>query len=166
MLIYHPAFDAYHCVFRLLALTEMVSRIEVEKVRLLDFYLLFPSAIASIRLPQELKEARKLAKASANIYHDPINPATTFRDMHHIQEAALKCIAAAGFIDIKQFEVGFVVRTSMKIGDDLKVKVDHFLSSRQPITNVVVNHLASIPLRGHDGLKHRTELLEYKYDVA
>lgn len=166
MLIYHPAFDAYHCIFRMLAVTECVNQLEVDKARLLDFYLLFPAAVASVRLPTTLREARKLAKSATNVYHDPLNPATTFREMRHIQEAALKCIAASGLIDIKRFEAGFVSRTDAKIPDELKRKVDEFLTGRQPIADFVLNGLAEIPLRGHDGLKHRTELMEHKYDVA
>lgn len=166
MLIYHPAFDAYHCVFRMLAVTECVNQLEIDKARLLDFYLLFPAAVASIRLPAALREARKLAKSTANVYHDPLNPATTFREMRDIQEAALKCIAASGLIDIKRFEAGYVSRTTVKIPDELKRKVDEFLTERQPIAGFVLNGLAGIPLRGNDGLKHRTELMEHKYDVA
>jgi hypothetical protein len=166
MLIYHPAFDAYHCVFRMLAVAESSTQLEIDQVRLLDFYLLFPSAVATIRLPTTLKDARKLAKSLANVYHDPLNPATTFREMRHIQEASLKCIAASGLIDLETFEAGFVCRTNVKIPDALKRKVDEFLTSRQPVADIILRGLAAIPLRGYDGLKHRTELMEYKYDVT
>lgn len=127
MLIYHPAFDAYHCVFRMLAVTECVTKLEIDKARLLDFYLLFPASIASIRLPSALTEARRVAKSVANIYHDPLNPTTTFKEMRHIQEAALKCIAASGLIDLKNFEAGLISRTEVKIPSELKRKIDEFL---------------------------------------
>jgi hypothetical protein len=166
MLIYHPAFDAYHCVFRMLAVAERVSELEVDKARLLDFYLLFPATVASIRLPAVMRDARKLAKAEENVYHDPLNAATTFRELRHIQEAALKCIAASGLIDKARFEVGYVARTGLEIPTELKQKVDAFVAQRQPIADIVLKGLANIPLRGHDGLKHRTHLMEYKYDVA
>lgn len=166
MLIYHPAFDAYHCVFRMLALTECVTELEIDKARLLDFYLLFPAAIASIRLPSALMEARKVAKSAANIYHDPLNPITTFREMRYIQEAALKCIAASGLIDIKSLGTGLISRTELKIPSELKRKVDEFLLDRQSIANIVLHELATIPLRGIDGLKHRTKLMEHRYDVV
>lgn len=48
MLIYHPAYDAYHCVFRMLLIAERVSGIEVEKARILDFYLVFPGMVKKI----------------------------------------------------------------------------------------------------------------------
>lgn len=31
MLIYHPAYDAYHCLFRMIALIDHVNEIEVDK---------------------------------------------------------------------------------------------------------------------------------------
>ena len=166
MLIYHPAYDAYHFVFRMLAIAESIPQVEIDKARLLDFYLLFPSAIASIRLPASLKDARKLAKSVANVYHDPVNPATTFREMRHIQVASLKCIAASGLIDRELFKAGFISRTNVKMPMKLHNKVGEFVTSRQPIADIILQGLAEIPLRGDGGLKHRTELMEYKYDVA
>lgn len=166
MLIYHPAYDAYHCIFRILAIAESIAQLEIDKARLLDFYLLFPSAIASIRLPASLKDARKLAKSVANVYHDPVNPSSTFREMSHIQLASLQCIAASGLIDRELFEAGLISRTKEKIPESLQQKVIDFLASRQSVAEIVLQGLAEIPLRGNDGLKHRTELMEYKYDAA
>jgi hypothetical protein len=166
MLIYHPAFDVYHCIFRMLAVTESVNHMEIDMARLLDFYLLFPSAVASIRLPATLKDIRKLAKSSENIYHDPLNVASTFRDMRQIQEVALKYIAASGLIDKDLFEHGYVARTNLKVPDELMQKVMEFLKERQPLANIILTALAALPLRGLDGLKHRTHLMEYKYDVT
>jgi hypothetical protein len=166
MLIYHPAFDAFHCVFRMLAVSRKVENLEVDKARLLDFYLLFPAAIAAVRLPAALAEIRKLSAALANVYHDPVSPISTFREMHHIQDAALKCIAAAGLIDLERYEAGFVTRTTAAISEELADKVDAFLADKQPLADLLLCELASLPLCGHDGLKHRTELMEHRYDVA
>ncbi|HGA8765958.1 TPA: ABC-three component system middle component 5, partial [Salmonella enterica subsp. enterica serovar Virchow] len=46
MLIYHPAYDAYHCLFRMIALIDHVNEIEVDKARILDFYLIFPALVS------------------------------------------------------------------------------------------------------------------------
>jgi hypothetical protein len=166
MLIYHPAYDAYHCVFRMLLVAEHVQDIEVEKARLLDFYLLFPGMVKTIRLPDGLKTLRAQAKATANVYRDPVSGISTFREMHHIQEAALKSIAASGLIDIKRYEAGFVTRTQMPIAAVLKAKLDEFLSANGPMVEGVLTGLSQIPLLGHDGLKHRSQLMEHRYDFA
>ena len=166
MLIYHPAYDAYHCIFRMLAIVNVIPNLEVDKARLLDFYLLFPSAMSKIRLPQALSHARIIARAAANIYRDPINPSATFRELHHIQEAALKCIAASGIINIKSYELGIIVRTELAIPEDLSNKLDVFVASQTESTQFVLKELSTIPLKGINGLKDRTELMEYRYDVT
>jgi hypothetical protein len=166
MLIYHPAYDAYHCIFRMLAISESINQVEIDKARLLDFYLLFPSAMGSIRLPANLTKARKVAKSVANVYHDPVNPLTTFREMRYLQEASMKCIAASGLIDRELFESGYITRTNQKIPVELHLKVREFLDTRKDITEAVLKGIATIPLLGVDGLKHRSELMEFRYDVA
>ncbi|CAB3755416.1 ABC-three component system middle component 5 [Paraburkholderia humisilvae] len=166
MLIYHPAYDAYHCVFRMLLIAEHVKDLEIEKARLLDFYLLFPGMLVHARLPDELRALRSQAKSLANVYRDPVSGLSTFRDMRHIQEAALKSVAASGLIDVKQFERGFVKRTEMLLAPGLKEKLDAFTLANGPVVDGVLAGLSKLPLLGHNGLKHRSELMEYRYDFA
>ncbi|MCF7535413.1 ABC-three component system middle component 5 [Pseudomonas petrae] len=166
MLIYHPAFDAYHCVFRMMALMGLIPDLEVDKARLLDFYLAFPSAINDIRLPSTLAHGRRLAKSLSNTYRDPLNPKAAFRDMSQIQLAALRNIAALGLIDLNGFEQGFVKRiNSVAIPESLGENLSIYLTAQAEILKFLSNGLAQIPLRGLDGLKHRTALLEYRYDT-
>lgn len=166
MLIYHPAYDAYHCVFRMLVVAERLTDLEVDKARLLDFFLLFPGMVKAVRLPDTLKALRTQAKAAANIYRDPVSGISTFREMRHIQEAALKSMAASGLIDVRRYEAGYVTRTQMPINPMLKAKLDEFLNVNQPVADSILNGLSQIPLLGHDGLKHRSQLMEYRYDYA
>ncbi|WP_080756058.1 ABC-three component system middle component 5 [Pseudomonas brassicacearum] len=166
MLIYHPAFDAYHCVFRMLALIGVLPELEVEKARLLDFYLAFPSAISDIRLPSTLGHGRRLAKTYTNVYRDPLNPKAVFRDMTQIQNSALRSIAALGLIDLKQYERG-VIRRVLSIGlpKSLSESLSNYVEGNGEVMDFLSKDLAHIPLRGLNGLKHRTELLEYRYDL-
>jgi hypothetical protein len=166
MLIYHPAYDAFHCVFRMLAIIEAVPDVEVDKARLLDFYLLFPALIANIRLPTELASTRKVAKLASNIYHDPLSPKNAFRDLRHIQNAAIKCVAASGLIEPERFKSGFLARTEMQIPLIIKEKIGAFIDSRQPLSEVVLLELSKMRLTGDNGLKHRTSLMEYRYDAS
>lgn len=166
MLIYHPAYDAYHCVFRMLLIAEHVTDLEIDKARLLDFCLIFPGMVRMFRLPDTLKILRAQAKSAANIYRDPVSGISTFRDMRHIQEAALKSVAASGLIDINRYEIGFVTRTKMPIVPELKEKLVDFISANGPMVESILTGLSQIPLLGHDGLKHRSQLMEHRYDFA
>lgn len=166
MLIYHPAFDAYHCVFRMLLLADQLFDLEVDKAKLLDFYLLFPGAVKNIRLPETLKNLRAQAKEAINVYRDPVSELSTFREMRHIQDAALKCIAASGLIDLERYEAGFVTRTKTPINPALRTKQAAFLNESPSIIKSILSELSRIPLLGHDGLKHRSQLMEHRYDYV
>ena len=166
MLIYHPAFDAYHCVFRMLVLIESIPELEVDKARLLDFYQVFPSAISEIRLPSGFSNGRRLAKVLTNDYRNPLNPKAVFRDMAQIQYAALRSIAALGIVDVKSYELGVLQRSEEReIPTALKDNIKNYLSKKSELIDFLLNELSAIPLRGVNGLKHRSELLEHRYDL-
>ncbi|HEI8004583.1 TPA: hypothetical protein SLC38_001456 [Morganella morganii] len=166
MLIYHPAFDAYHCLFRMIAIIEKLNYVEVEKIRILDFYMIFPSLVSKIRMPVTFNKEKKEARKYTNEYRDPISPLSTFRDMHQIQISALKCLAGTGLIDMVKLEHGFVIRTEMKIPDNLLLLVNDFLNEKPEIYSFILDTLSQFHLLGKDGLKDRTELMEYRYDFT
>ncbi|WP_369310559.1 ABC-three component system middle component 5 [Providencia rettgeri] len=166
MLIYHPAFDAYHCLFRMIALIDHLNTAEVDKVRILDFYMIFPAMIANIRMPPTQSGAKSLARKYKNEYRDPINSLSTFRDMHQIQMSALKCLAATGLIDLSKLEYGVITRTTTEIPNDLLITMQSFLNDKADISDFIINELSQFDLTGKDGLKDRTQLMEYRYDFS
>lgn len=166
MLIYHSAYDAYHCIFRTLVILEKLKVVEVVKLRILDFYFCFPAELKRIRLPRGHNEAKKIAAELANIYHGPVSAIQTFRDMEHIQLAAFRTLAASHLIDAAEFQSGLVRRSELALPQYLNEKVAEALGQNNRLTSYVVEKLADLPLLGVDGLKHRTGLLDYKYDIA
>lgn len=164
MLIYHPAYDAYHCIFRLLTLMEGIKSVEVAKIRILDFFLIFPAEVSKIRLSPAQIGTKKLARSLANVYHGPISTTQVFRDMEHIQIAAINALAASNIINVERLSQGFVERTSASIPDAINQIVIAKDISVNPLINFIITELSSIPLLGIDGLKHRTGLMEYRYD--
>lgn len=166
MLIYHPGHDAYHCVFRMIAVAEFCKNVEKDKAKILDFYLLYPALLSNARLPNSFRSIKRVSAQKYNPYHDVSDPVSAFRDMQTIQDAALRCMAAAGLIDAESFEKGLVVRTTVKLPAVLKEMVGSFVAVREPLSGFVLNHLTGIPLNGVDGLKHRTHLLDYRYDFV
>lgn len=165
MLIYHPAFDAYHCILRMLAILNISNDIEVERARILDFYITFPSAASKIKMPIDLKFLKPEARGHANIYRDPINPRATFKDMQHIQEAAIKTLAATNIICKQGLKRGNMIMVDNSPHSDLTELVALFIDRMSPFIHILIQELALIPLRGESGLKHRTNLMEYRYDT-
>ncbi len=166
MLIYHPAFDAYHCVFRLLKLVQHLNDIEVSKLRILDFYLVFPSEVSKVRLSDN-NQIKKTATSLQNVFHGPVNATQTFRDMHDLQIAAINSLIASNIIDGAQAELGIIHRTSLQLPDLTIETTDLELSEQENIIfKFILNDLSNLPLNGTDGLKHRTGLMEFRYDNA
>lgn len=164
MLIYHPLYDAYHCVFRLLLIIERLGNTALDTARLLDFYLLFPARVAKIRLPSELSYGRSIASRRFNPYHDIPNQQSAFRELMIIQDAALHCIVGAGLIDKAQFDAGFLTRTKQPLPSELKYRLKKFEDEKPDILRFIFEELSQIKIFGEDGLKHRTGLMEYRYD--
>lgn len=165
MLIYHPAYDAYHCVFRMLLVTDSVPKLEIEKARLLDYFILFPSVVNSIRLPPSMSRIKRDAATFKNKYRDPINPKGTFRDIQPIQNAAIKCLAGSNLIDREAYESGLLIRSTVELPESLIADMRGYRSAREPVSTHILKDISSLPLLGSDGLKSRSGLMEYRYDV-
>lgn len=166
MLVYHPAYDAYHCVFRALLITNRINIIEVAKLRILDFFLCFPAEIQRIRLPRTHGEARRLSQSAANPYHGPVSMHQVFQNMEHIQLAAFRTLAASRLITSDEFETGLVRRTDVEVPEELRTTLTSASKDNQSLVDYLVDKLGQIELLGIDGLKHRTGLMEHRYDVA
>jgi hypothetical protein len=166
MLVYHPAFDAYHCVFRLLAIVEKQASIEIDRLRILDFLLCFPAVVASFRLPQAAMRLRKPAKVADNPYRTPLNPKTSFDTLAASYDGALACLAAANFIVPASLRAGLVVRTSSLLPDALSQQCANLRVREQLFFEQILPALRDVPLRGPEGLKARSGLLEHRYDTV
>lgn len=166
MLIYHPAFDAYHCAFRMLAITGENRVLEYSRLRILDFFLCFPAEVASVQLPQEFVEYKKLARDAFNQYRGPVSAAKTFRELEPIQAAAARLLALTGIFSIVELENGKIVRTGQVLPESVQFGLSDESSFPTPLERFVLTKMASIPLGGFGGLKQRTGLMEYRYDAV
>ena len=75
MIIYNPAFDLYHAIYRMAHILQRLDdgeTFEVDKVRIWDFYMLFPSKLYSVSLRQLddtiVNARRKFIENSKNPY--------------------------------------------------------------------------------------------------
>jgi hypothetical protein len=166
MLVYHPAFDAYHCVFRLLAILEDGRQLENDRLKILDFILCFPAVVADFKLPQKAMAIRRPAKLADNAYRTPLNPKATFGTLMRSQEGALACLAAANFIVPNSLRNGVAVRTSVVLPDELLRQCAKLREREDLFFKKIYPALLDMPLLGHDGLKARSGLLEHRYDTV
>ena len=166
MLIYHPAFDIYNCVFRMLQLLSYMKQeeVEVDKLRIWDFYLTFPNEARNISYPSNLSELKKIfRKKDPNPYEDLIDAKRIVERMKSYQLSALKCIASYGFIDSELLGKNIVRRTNKELPTELSNKLNELSIEKQNVIKLVVSFW-DFPLYGKYGLKYRTGLIEFKYD--
>src|SRR5437899_2350038 len=100
MLAYHPALDPYHNALRLLQLLiHRGSEYELDALRILDFFLIFPEDIASVRLPRNAVAWRASVRSLSNPYWFEGDRLLVFAQMKAIQDTALSLLSARGLID-------------------------------------------------------------------
>lgn len=166
MLIYHPAFDIYNCVFRMLQLLTHMEQeeVEVDRLRIWDFYLTFPNEARNISYPNSLSELKGVFKKKGfNPYEDLIDPKKIIERMKSFQLSALKCIASYGLIDTKLLAKNIVKRSSKEIPRELSDKFNELTLEKANIIKLILG-FCELPLYGKSGLKDRTGLIEFKYD--
>ena len=123
MLVYHPAFDIYNCIFRMLQLLTYCKDEEIafDKLRIWDFYLTFPSQVREITFPADLRLLKeKVFKDKTNPYEELSDPKGVFDRMQTYQLSAIKCLASYGFVDSKILTKNIVRKTGKQIPEELQ----------------------------------------------
>lgn len=167
MLIYNPAFDLHHGVFRTLQILVASPGVafEVSKMRLLDFLLLFPEQMDKIRFPAESTKKRNLFTREENPYRNVENPHRLFVELAPFHEQALCSLAAHELIDLARLKQGYVVRTAKALPPLLEKAIAERNASTQHLIDVISRDLGRLPLFGINGLKDRTAFLSTRHDA-
>lgn len=167
VLIYHPIFDANHCVFRTLLLLQEQNHceIDIELFRLMDFYVLFPSLLKSIKpFPSELRIYKKEIQKICEPYENIQNPNRIFVELRRIQSIAFYHLLSKQLIDMKSFENGMIKRTETNLPDQLVASLNEAAIKKNKWFILVSKEFQKIEFYGANGLKKRTGLMEYRYD--
>lgn len=169
--MYTPAFDPFNAIYRLLFILQhldMNKEVEVDRLRIFDFYLLFPYKTAKITMRHDEVEMKSLRtryiKSKETPYNYNMNDRKLFERLRPYHMIALSHLASYGLIDPQR-----LLQQKVKIlRPDLMQQV---ISQLDPMSHDEGNTLSwlsfsfrTMPLHGPHGLKSRTHLLESKYD--
>lgn len=166
MLLYHPAFDFHHSLFRLLLIVDSLGgkSIEPEKLRILDFYFLFPREIVYVRLAR-LQVPIKQKFQTYPQYEAISSSAKVFYRLESIFDNSLKILVAAGLLRRDSVKSTVLIRrTEVKFPPRMAEALDKRKTESAEVLGFLVTHLFPFPLLGPDGLKDRTNLLPSKND--
>jgi len=168
MLIYHPIHDINHCLFRMLLILEKTCHDEIQwdLFRLMDFYLLFPSQVREIKpIPRALSSYRKMINDIPDEYEIITNPKRLFFDLLGIQTPAALNLVGKEYLCLKKFGEGIVKRTEAPLPEKLILEMEGCNLVKKDWFDLVVNQLPLVEFLGKSGIKDRSSLLEYKYDI-
>lgn len=163
MLVYHPAFDIYNGAFRMLRILYFMkqSEVELDRIRIWDFYLTFPNEVSKITFPQDLIKLKKIFKdRQNNPYEDIMDPRKIAERMRPYQISALKYLVSHGLIDSERFLESIVKRTDKTLPKTLEKEIIDISTEQENIIKLVQG-FGKLTLWG---LKERTGILEFRYD--
>jgi hypothetical protein len=168
-LTFQPAFDPFHAVFRALRLRSFATverALHRDHMRILDFYLLFPFRLKDIRLRQDDRKYRRLAAQyeQAKPYGDQPDDKSVFDRMEAMQLCAFDTLAKRQLINPEEWSNAQVVATPVPLALPLRERIAEVNAKDEQLL-AFLEVLASYDLLGPSGLKHRTNLLESRYDA-
>lgn len=157
-------------------MTNIVDRLEasesfeIDKVRIWDFYLLYPSKTFDIEvMPRKEKEAynarEKWIERSSNPYEYSGDNRKLFEWIKPFQISALSCLVSCGILNKDAYLEGNVRVENKEALNQFMQQAGGFTARERNVLSFLSLFSRHMPLTGSNGLKARTNLLEYKYDA-
>ena len=172
MIVYQQAFDLYHTIYRIINILgnfKYADSIELDRLRIWDYYLLFPNKLSKVTLKNDEQDIRKLINnyisKEQNPYEIILNDRKMLEKIRPFQMGALKYLASIGLIDKDYLKNNRISKISTDILDELKQITQELTPQEKNTISLLTGHFYQVPLVGKDGLKSRTNLLESKYDA-
>lgn len=167
MAMYHPLEDVNHCFFRMLLLaSHLVEKTTVETFRIMDFYCLFPSSLANIRLPKIFSQYKLVFKNIPKQYEPIPNNAALYDQLRHVQNNALGCLVSLGFLDRESFLNDLIIFTDQLLPTNVAQKMQESPIIKQDWFKFLTHLMPTFPVDGTNGWKARTHLSEFRYDIV
>lgn len=169
--MYNQAFDLYHTLFRMLHILnkfDVKEKVEVERLRIWDFYLLFPNKVYSIHIRgsefQEAKSQIKFISKADNPYNTILDGRKFLEKVRPYQMAALSYLASLGIVATENLSNQEVVLLNREKLNSILENIGELNTQEKNTLSWLSINFKTFPLNGPKGLKDRTGLLISKYD--
>jgi hypothetical protein len=168
MLIYHPAMDVHHTVYRLLSImrARQFRPTEVEALSLADGLLVFPSVLAESRFPVASggRKAKKMSRERVNVYLGGSTNRLDYYRLRQVQHSAFIRLTTTEIVRSQRFREGVVEIDEAAVPSELHA----YLSTSRYAGDHIVSFLATVFMEvgvsGPNGMKARTRLMEHRFD--
>lgn len=170
-LSYQPSLDPFHAMFRILRAIPVYRanlEISVDHARILDFYMVFPFRIEYIRLRPEHRKYKRLAQAYAHSkpYGEQPEDSALFERMNAMQTAAMETLASNEYLDAARLRASWLRPNDLAPPPALQARLDELNSQQSDLIEFLSVLASEYSVAGVNGLKHRTSLMEHRYDVV
>lgn len=168
MLIYHQRNDIYHCTFRLLSILNIIGANDIEfaRLKIIDFYIVFPHLISSIGFPKAkgISKIKKQVQTFTIPYENLPSARMLFSEMGDFQLQAIDILKAKRIVDVT--EEGIISKGEYFTSEEIQnLIIENNITSKQFYKDFI-EVLMECPFYGDNGLKKRTGLMEYRYDAV
>lgn len=168
-LAFEPAYDPFHAAFRVLRQSVYLNYkpAPASRIKILDVYVAEPIKCLDIRLAGALKaSARRAAKCQHPTYGHRPTARSLLNRMSLMQDAAIQTLVMQGIIDGDGFGMGQIQLIKGMLPAELLSKINNANANQADLMKFLLNDLNSIPFEGLNGLKDRTGLGEFRYDIV
>lgn len=166
--MYHPAQDINHCVYRLLMILECSAheKFNIDIYRLVDLYVLFPSLLKLIKpLPKPISSYRSKFAGIHEPFESLRNTKRILHELERLQSIAIKNLLAKELLDRQAFENGILKRTNKSLPESFSNVIQGARLPNEEWFKVLIDEFPKAKFVGKNGLKSRTGLMEYRYDM-
>ncbi|MEJ5904563.1 ABC-three component system middle component 5 [Pseudomonas kermanshahensis] len=133
---------------------------------MLDFYYLFPSQLKNIKpWPSEIQKLKALVTKIPEQFEDLTNPARTFFELEIFQKTATLELIAKGVISKSSFDKGIMELEPDSLPSAYTALLDTDVFLKSDAFEVITKGLPKTKFNGSNGLKSRSGLMEYIYDL-
>lgn len=168
MLMYHPAQDINHCVYRILLITEFSEheRLSIDLYRLIDFYTLFPSLLKLIaHFPSPIHRHKGKFTEIPEPFESLKNTKRILYELEQLQSIAIQNLLAKNLLDSQSVKNGYLKRTNKVLPESFVRAIYESRLVSEEWFKVLINEFPKAKFMGSNGLKARTGLMEYRYDM-
>lgn len=166
--MYHPAQDINHCVYRLLLIIEssIHERLGIDLYRFMDFYTLFPYLLRLITtFPVPINRFKGEFSKIQEPFESLKNTKRIFHELEQLQNIAIQNLLAKKILDDEAFKCGYLKRTNTALPDSFLFAIKDARLLKERWFTVLINEFPKANFNGKNGLKSRTGLMEYRYDM-
>lgn len=166
--MYHPAQDINHCVYRVLLILENTehSSLSIDIYRLMDFYTVFPYLLKLIKpLPTPINKHRKKFADIQEPFESLKNTKRIMHELEILQTIAFQNLLAKSFLCKESFEKGQLKRSETLLPIQMQKSFKAARLVNEEWFSVIINEFPKAKFVGKSGIKARTGLMEFKYDV-